>query len=83
MLSVVDGTQVWEGDFSHELESRDVLPVDSETLYTDTGVGALAEQVAGELALAAAKAAGAGPAVQKAAHPKLAGDQAEQPSAAP
>ncbi len=83
MLSVADGFSVWEGSFSHELESRDVLPVDAETLYTDTGIGALAEQVAGELALAAAKAAGAGPAVQKAAHPKLAGDQAEQTSAAP
>jgi Zn-dependent protease with chaperone function len=62
LISVADGVHAWEAGFSRQQECRDILTADREILYTDTCVGALAEQVAGELALAAAKAAGAKPA---------------------
>lgn len=70
MLAVAEGTLVWEGSFSHTLDSRDLLTYDAEILYTDTGVGALAAKTASEIAFAAAKAAGAGPAVKKTEQPK-------------
>ncbi len=62
LIGVADRSQIWEGSFSEVKEGRDVLPSDPEILYTDTCVGALAEKVAGEIAIACARAAGAQPA---------------------
>jgi hypothetical protein len=62
LLSVADGAEVWAGSFAHEQEGRDLLRLDPETLFTDSCVGGLAEQAAAEIALGAAKAAGAKPA---------------------
>jgi len=55
----------WEGRFTHEKDGFDVLPDDPALLYPDTCIGALAEEVVGEIALGCAKAAGARPAEAK------------------
>ena len=63
VVEVGDGRQV--GDeirFSEEREGADVLAADPETLHTDTVIGGMAARAAGEIAVAAAKAAGAQPA---------------------
>jgi Zn-dependent protease with chaperone function len=65
LLLVADGTQVWEGSYAEQREGTDVLPVDKEILNTDTCLGSLVDQVAGEIAQACAKSAGAGPAKPK------------------
>jgi len=70
LLLVVDGSQVWEASFAEQREGTDVLPVDKEILYTDTCLGSLVDQVAGETAQACAIAAGAGPAKPKPDSPK-------------
>lgn len=60
-MSCEDGARLWSARFSEEREGLDVLPVDPETLYTDTCLGALAEKVAGDIAVGCATAAGARP----------------------
>jgi Zn-dependent protease with chaperone function len=70
LVVVGDGSQVWEGRFAEQRECTDVLPVDKEILYTDTCLGSLVDQVAGEIAQACAKAAGAEPAKPKPEAPK-------------
>jgi hypothetical protein len=65
LLLVADGTQAWEGSFPQQSEGVDVLPVDGEILYPDTCLGSLVDQVAGEIAQACARAAGAEPAKPK------------------
>ena len=70
LLLVADGTQVWEGSFAEQREGTDVLPVDKEILYTDTRLGSLVDQMAGETAEACAKSAGAVPAKPKPESPK-------------
>jgi Zn-dependent protease with chaperone function len=65
LVVVGDGSQVWEGSYAAQCECRDVLPVDKEILYTDTCLGSLVDQVAGEIAQACAKSAGAEPAKPK------------------
>ena len=59
LISVPDGAQMWEARFAEEKEGWDVLAADREILYTDTCVGMLAEECAGEIALGCARAAGA------------------------
>jgi len=61
LVRVEDGSELWTGRFSTTKEGRDVLPLDTEILYTDTCVGALAEEAAGEIAVGCAGAAGAAP----------------------
>jgi len=62
MLRVEDGELLWEGRFAEEAEGVDFVPASTKMLYTDTRVGALAHQVAAEIALGCARAAGAEPA---------------------
>jgi hypothetical protein len=65
LVVVGDGSQVWEASLAEQGECRDVLPVHKEILYTDTCLGSLVDQVAGEIAQACAKSAGAEPAKPK------------------
>jgi hypothetical protein len=75
LVLVADGSQsvaqvprpavVWERRFSQQRECRDVLPVDKTVLYTDTCLGSIVDEIAGEIAQAAAVAAGAAPAKAK------------------
>jgi Zn-dependent protease with chaperone function len=64
LIRVADGGVAWEGKLAHQAEGRDVLAADPEILYPDTTLGRLAEQTAGETAIACAKAAGAKPAAK-------------------
>jgi Zn-dependent protease with chaperone function len=73
LVAVADGSPAWEGSFAREEEGRDILEADPEILYTDTCVGALAEEAAGEIAVGCAKAAGAKPAA-----PPQAGEEGEK-----
>jgi Zn-dependent protease with chaperone function len=82
LLLVGDGSQsvaqvpkpavVWEKTFSQQRDGSDVLPVDKETLYTDTCLGSMVDGIVAQIAHACAKAAGAGP-----AKPAEAGEPAE------
>jgi hypothetical protein len=62
LFSVNDGGQLWQTRIAEHAEGYDVLPVDPEILYTDTCLGALADTVAGQVALGCALAVGAEPA---------------------
>ena len=62
LVDVEQNAPVWEESFADERAGVDVLPADPVLLYSDTCIGALAEDVAGKIALASAKAAGARPA---------------------
>jgi|GEM_PF-1469533 len=56
LLDVDSRSVIWEGPANAEEECRDILPVDSEILYTDTCIGALAERIAGDIAISCARA---------------------------
>jgi Zn-dependent protease with chaperone function len=62
LIGADDAAEVWGERMAAERTGVDVLPVDPEILYTDTCVGALAEQVAGQIAIECARSAGAQPA---------------------
>jgi len=66
LVDVSTFAPVWEERFLRQGQGVDVLSADPEVLYPDTVVGQLAERTAGEMAVAAARAAGAGPAERKA-----------------
>jgi hypothetical protein len=61
LVRVEDGSELWAERFAATKDGRDVLPPGREILYTDTCVGALAEEAAGEIAIGCAAAAGAVP----------------------
>lgn len=65
LLSVSDGTEVWSDRLAQQAEGLDVLPVDGEILHPDTCLGALADRIAGEIAFACARAAGAQPEAER------------------
>ncbi len=62
LTRVEDRSQVWQEHVIDQREGLDVLPVDREILHTDTCLGALAEEVAGQVAIGCAVAVGARPA---------------------
>jgi hypothetical protein len=62
LVRVEDGSELWAERLSATKDGRDVLEPGREILYTDTCVGALAEEGAGEIAIGCAAAAGAVPA---------------------
>jgi Zn-dependent protease with chaperone function len=64
-LSLSDGSAQFADALAQERDGRDVLPVDKEVLYPDTCLGAIVDDMAGEIAQACALAAGAGPAKPK------------------
>jgi hypothetical protein len=59
LVRVAGGETLWEAPFDEKAEGWDVLPLDSEMLYTDACVGRAAEKAAAEIALGCAEAAGA------------------------
>jgi Zn-dependent protease with chaperone function len=62
LIVIADGSQLWQARFWEQQEGLDVLSVDPEILYTDASLGAVAERVAGKIAIGCATAAGAQPA---------------------
>ncbi len=65
LLLVADGSVVWEQSFSQQRNCADILPIDNEILYTDTCLGSMVDDIAGQIGQACAKAAGAEPAKTK------------------
>jgi hypothetical protein len=61
LMDVDDASQVWGERMRAEMEGIDILPVDAVMLHTDTSLGALVEETAGQVALGCAAAAGAAP----------------------
>jgi Zn-dependent protease with chaperone function len=61
LVRVRDAGQVKDTRIAEEDEGLDVLTIDPEILYPDTTLGALANEVAGQIAIACARAAGAKP----------------------
>jgi Zn-dependent protease with chaperone function len=62
LTRVSDNSQLWQEHLGEDSECVDVLPLSREILHTDTCLGALAERVAGQVAVGCALAAGAEPA---------------------
>jgi len=64
-LDVATGKEVWSAPLKGSVSGVDVLPIDPETLFPDTTVGAIAWRTAGDMAVGFAKHVGAKPEVPK------------------
>lgn len=69
LVDVTTGASVWSGEFDEQASGTDILPGDPEIVYTDTTMGSIAWEAAGQFAIASAKAAGAHPAPPPTAEP--------------
>ncbi len=69
VVDVTTGASVWSGEFNKQKSGTDMLPGDPEIVYTDTTMGGLVWEAAGQFATKAARAAGAVPAPPPTAEP--------------